>query len=178
VGRWRTTEGGVPVDAARGRTAALSRAPPVCLAGIAAQPRIVCHYHHQKLLTYALGRGVEEYDAPACIGIVRAARATISLSSLVLGRRQHSISDEEILIITKKALPRRSFLRGAGSVPYAARCHDSRHDGAGATPAVGAAPRLCVYSDGRESGAWSPSGVGAITVTDPQFADTELVTSR
>jgi hypothetical protein len=39
-----------------------------------------------KLLTYALGRGVEYYDAPAVRGILRAASPDqYRLSSLVLG---------------------------------------------------------------------------------------------
>ena len=40
----------------------------------------------EKLLTYALGRGLESYDAPAVRAIVRDARATdYRFSSLMLG---------------------------------------------------------------------------------------------
>jgi hypothetical protein len=87
VGRWRTTEGGVPVDAAgslpdgstftgaAGLRQALLRNPELFVTTTA-----------EKLLTYALGRGVEEDDAPAVRGIVRAARADdYRFSSLVLG---------------------------------------------------------------------------------------------
>ena len=87
VGRWRTTEGGVPVDAAgslpdgstftgaAGLRQALLRNPELFVTTTA-----------EKLLTYALGRGVEEDDAPAVRGIVRAAHADdYRFSSLVLG---------------------------------------------------------------------------------------------
>ena len=70
------------------------------------------------LLTYALGRGVEYYDAPAVRAILRDA-APPGLPLLVdrsRHRQERSISDEEIrvMIITKKALPRRTVLRGIG----------------------------------------------------------------
>ncbi len=78
----------------------------------------------EKLLTFALGRGVEYYDAPAVRQIVRDARAGHDrFSCLIVGiadrrdRDQHSLSDEEIrmMFITRKALPRRTFLRGVGA---------------------------------------------------------------
>ena len=86
-----------------------------------------------KLLTYALGRGVEYYDAPA----VRAHPARRGAAELPLlvdhsgHRQERAVSDEEIrfMIITKKALSRRTVLRGMGvslALPYA------RRDGAGA----------------------------------------------
>ena len=71
----------------------------------------------EKLLTFALGRGVESYDAPAIRKIVRDARAR-RLPLLVADRGdrdQHAVSDEEIrMIVTKKALPRRTFLAAWG----------------------------------------------------------------
>ncbi len=87
----------------------------------------------EKLLTYALGRGVESYDAPAVRAIVRdAAPADYRFSSLVLGIvQERAVSDEETaaMIITKMALPRRTFLRGVGADAGAAA---ARRDGAGA----------------------------------------------
>ena len=70
------------------------------------------------LLTYALGRGVEYYDAPAVRAILRDA-APQRLPLLVdrsRHRQERAISDEEIrvMIITKKALSRRTVLRGIG----------------------------------------------------------------
>ena len=69
----------------------------------------------EKLLTFALGRGVEYYDAPAVRKILREAEpGGYRFSSLILGIvKSVAVSDEEIvMIITKKALPRRTFLKG------------------------------------------------------------------
>ena len=69
----------------------------------------------EKLLTFALGRGVEYYDAPA----VRqdSSRGPAGWLPLLVAhsgnRQERAVSDEEIvMIITKKALPRRTFLKG------------------------------------------------------------------
>jgi hypothetical protein len=87
VGRRRTLDGGVPIDASgglpdgsrfddvRGLEAALLRRPDVFVGTFT-----------EKLLTYALGRGVEYYDAPATRAIVRQARAQdYRVSSIILG---------------------------------------------------------------------------------------------
>ena len=69
----------------------------------------------EKLLTFALGRGVEYYDAPAVRqdsprGPARWLPLLVAHSG---NRQQCAVSDEEIvMIITKKALPRRTFLKG------------------------------------------------------------------
>ncbi|HVW84630.1 MAG TPA: DUF1592 domain-containing protein, partial [Bryobacteraceae bacterium] len=87
VGRWRTAEGGVPVDAAGGLpdgsnfegAAGLRKA-------LLSRPELFVTTTTEKLLTYALGRGVEDSDAPAVREIVREARANdYRFSSLVLG---------------------------------------------------------------------------------------------
>jgi hypothetical protein len=76
VGRWRTTEDGQPVDASgglpdgseftgvKGLEAALLKRPEVFVGTLT-----------EKLLTYALGRGIEYTDGPAVREIVRKARA-------------------------------------------------------------------------------------------------------
>ena len=81
----------------------------------------------EKLLTYALGRGVEYYDAPAVRAIVRdAAQRRLSLlvadsSAIVqsapfqMRGRAESERVQDHMFITKKALPRRTFLRGLGA---------------------------------------------------------------
>jgi len=87
VGRRRTIEDGAPIDASGGLPdgtrftdvggleAALLRRPDVFVGTVA-----------EKLMTYALGRGVEYYDAPAIRAIVRDARSqNFRLSSIVLG---------------------------------------------------------------------------------------------
>jgi hypothetical protein len=87
VGRWRTTEGGVPVDAAGGLPdgSTFTGAAGLRLA-LLRNPELFVTTTAEKLLTYALGRGVEESDAPAVRGIVSAARGNdYRFSSLVLG---------------------------------------------------------------------------------------------
>ena len=87
VGRWRDSEGGTPIDASATLfdgtvvngvselQAALLRRPELFVGTIA-----------EKLLTFATGRGVESYDAPAVRAILRDARADeYRFSSLVLG---------------------------------------------------------------------------------------------
>ncbi len=87
VGRRRSVEDGVPIDASgafpdgstfvdvAGLEAALLRRPELFVGAFA-----------ERLLTYASGRGVEYYDAPAVRTIVRDARADgYRVSSIVLG---------------------------------------------------------------------------------------------
>ena len=87
IGRWRDVEGGVAIDATgslpggedfdgvAGLRAALLERPGV-FAGVAVE----------KLLTYALGRGLDHADAPAVRAILRSAEAEgYRLSSLILG---------------------------------------------------------------------------------------------
>jgi hypothetical protein len=87
VGRRRTVEDGAPIDASgslpegtpfddvAGLEAALVRRPDVFVGALA-----------EKLLTYALGRGLEYSDAPAVRTIVRDARAeNYRMSSIILG---------------------------------------------------------------------------------------------
>ena len=87
VGRWRTAEERKPIDASGGLpdgstftgVAALER-------GLLQRPELFAGTVSEKLLTYALGRGVESYDAPAIREIVRRAQAdNFRLSSLILG---------------------------------------------------------------------------------------------
>ncbi|HTM47248.1 MAG TPA: DUF1592 domain-containing protein [Bryobacteraceae bacterium] len=87
VGRWRTVADGAPLDTAGGLpdgekfngVAGLERA-------LLSRPEIFVSTLSEKLLTYALGRGVEYYDAPAIRGVVRQARAAdFRFSSVILG---------------------------------------------------------------------------------------------
>jgi hypothetical protein len=53
---------------------------------LAAQPDVFVGVFTERMLTYALGRGLEHYDMPAVRRIVRDARATnYRFSSIVLG---------------------------------------------------------------------------------------------
>lgn len=87
VGRWRTNEDNNPIDVSGGLpdgtkvqgVAELQKA-------LLARPEIFVTTVSEKLLTYALGRGVEYYDAPAVRAVVRDARArNYQFSSLITG---------------------------------------------------------------------------------------------
>jgi hypothetical protein len=87
IGRRRNDEGGVAIDASGGLpdgstfedVAGLEKA-------LLARPEIFVGTFAEKLMTYALGRGVEYYDAPTVRAIVRGARAEdFRVSSLILG---------------------------------------------------------------------------------------------
>ena len=119
VGRWRTVEDGTPIDASGGLPDGSTFADVDGLeAALLRRPELFVGTLTEKLLTYASGRGVEYYDAPAVRTIVRDARAQ-RLPLLVdhsRNRQEHAVSDEDVaMIITKKALPRRTFLRGLGA---------------------------------------------------------------
>jgi Protein of unknown function (DUF1592)/Protein of unknown function (DUF1588)/Protein of unknown function (DUF1585)/Protein of unknown function (DUF1587)/Protein of unknown function (DUF1595)/Planctomycete cytochrome C len=87
VGRRRTMEDGAPIDASGG----LPDGHPVAdvdglEAALLRRPDIFAGTLTEKLLTYALGRGVEYYDEPAIRAIVRDARAgNYRMSSVILG---------------------------------------------------------------------------------------------
>ena len=120
VGRWRTVEEGKPIDASGGlaRRQQVRRRRRARSRRCCKRPELFVGTLTEKLLTFALGRGVEYYDAPAVRKIVRdAQRDRLPLLVDHSGnRQQHAVSDEEVaMIITKKALPRRTFLRGVGA---------------------------------------------------------------
>jgi hypothetical protein len=87
VGKWRTDDGGVPVDAS-GEIVDGTK-----VNGVAGLREVAVRYSPQfvrvateKLLTYALGRGAEHFDMPLVRSIVRdAAPSNYRFSDLVLG---------------------------------------------------------------------------------------------
>jgi hypothetical protein len=88
VGRWRTTsEANTPIDASGSLPGGVTFEGVSGLRRVLlAQPERFVSTLTQKLLTYALGRGVEYYDLPAVRRIVRDTVADhYTLSSLVLG---------------------------------------------------------------------------------------------
>jgi hypothetical protein len=87
IGRWRTLEDGLPIDATGGLPDGSKFASVAGLeAGLLKRPDIFVSTLTEKLLTFALGRGVESYDAPAVRKIVRDARADdYRFSSIILG---------------------------------------------------------------------------------------------
>ena len=87
VGRWRTVEAGHPIDSSGGLpdgsqfdgVSGLQHA-------LLSRPELFVGVLTEKLLTYAVGRGVEHYDAPAIRKVLRDARAeNYRLSSLIMG---------------------------------------------------------------------------------------------
>ncbi len=87
IGAWRTTEDGAPIDVSSTLPDGSRFAGPAGLRDIllGAEERFV-ETVTEKLLTYALGRGVEYYDGPAVRGLARGAAANdYRWSSMILG---------------------------------------------------------------------------------------------
>jgi hypothetical protein len=89
IGRWRTTEteANIPIDVSGQLPDGTKFAGPVELRNlIIRNPEQFATTITEKLLTYALGRGVEYYDQPAIRAILReAAPSNYRWSALVLG---------------------------------------------------------------------------------------------
>jgi mono/diheme cytochrome c family protein len=87
VGRWRTIEEGRPVDAAGGLPDGRKFDGVDGLEeGLLSRPEVFVGTLTEKLLTFALGRGVESSDAPAIRKIVRDAQASdYRFSSIIVG---------------------------------------------------------------------------------------------
>ena len=88
IGRWRHAEDGVPVDDTGGLpgSAASDRGVTGLERSLLERPELFAGTLTRKLLTFALGRGVEQYDAPAIREILRsAAPGRYRLSDLILG---------------------------------------------------------------------------------------------
>ena len=87
IGRWRTEDAGKPVDA-KGELPDGTTFDGV--AGLRAtllrQPEVFVKAVTEKLMIYALGRGLEAYDAPAVRAIVRdAGKDNYRFSTFILG---------------------------------------------------------------------------------------------
>jgi hypothetical protein len=87
VGRWRSVEEGRPVDSTGGLPDGSRFA---CVTGLERallkRPELFVCTLTEKLLTFALGRGAEPFDAPAIRKILRDARAkNYRFSSLIVG---------------------------------------------------------------------------------------------
>jgi hypothetical protein len=87
VGAWRNMEEGKPIDASGGLPDGRSFQGVAGLRqALVSRPEIFAGVVVEKLLTYALGRGVEHYDAPAVRQVLRRAREdNYRLSSLIVG---------------------------------------------------------------------------------------------
>lgn len=87
IGRWRTRDAGMPIDASGGLPdGAVFDGMEGLRQALLRRPDLFATTATEKLLTYAIGRGLEAYDAPAVRAIVRDGRAEdYRFSSLVLG---------------------------------------------------------------------------------------------
>jgi hypothetical protein len=87
VGRWRTTEAGDPIDASGTLYDGTDfRGVEGLQKAILNRPELFVTTLSEKLLTFAIGRGVAYYDAPALRKIVRDASAQdYHFSSIVMG---------------------------------------------------------------------------------------------
>ena len=98
IGRWRTKDDGVAdrYRPARSSTAPRSTASSGCAGSSSRQPEIFVGVMTEKMLTYALGRGLEYYDMPAVRKIVRdaAEQGFPFLIDRAGHRPEHAVSDE------------------------------------------------------------------------------------
>jgi hypothetical protein len=87
VGRWRSSEDGKPIDASGALPDGTEfTGVPGLEQALLRRPEVFATTFSEKLLTYALGRGVEYYDAPAIRRVVREARAKdFKFSSFIQG---------------------------------------------------------------------------------------------
>lgn len=86
VGAWRTEDAGAPIDAS-GQLADGTKVNGVVSLrnAILARPEVFASAVTEKLMIYALGRGLEPYDMPAVRAILRETAPDYRLSSIVQG---------------------------------------------------------------------------------------------
>ena len=87
IGRWRTVEGKLPIDASGVMPDGKTFSGPLALIDMLSEKREdFSRAITEKMLTYALGRGLEGYDRPALRTITSSlAKENYRMSSLVLG---------------------------------------------------------------------------------------------
>jgi hypothetical protein len=87
TGKWRTTDGGIPVDASSQMVDGTKLSGPASLReALLSRSDVFVSTLTEKLMTYALGRGLKYYDMPAVRAITREARRNDDrFSSIVLG---------------------------------------------------------------------------------------------
>ncbi|HEY1305988.1 MAG TPA: DUF1592 domain-containing protein [Vicinamibacterales bacterium] len=87
IGRWRTSEGGTPIDATSQLVDGTPLDGPASLRrALLARPEVIVRTMTGKLMTYATGRALQYYDMPAVRAIVNdASKNNYKFSSIVLG---------------------------------------------------------------------------------------------
>ena len=119
IGRWRTVDNGAIIDPASELADGTRIDGPVALRqAILRRPDMFARNMTEMLLSYGLGHGIEYYDMPFVRAIVKdAERSGYRFSSLVLGIVKSAPFQSRrvrVMIVTKKAIPRRTVLRGLG----------------------------------------------------------------
>jgi len=109
TGRWRATDSGEKIDASGVLLDGTKVDGPVALRkALLARPNVFVTTFTDKLMTYALGRGLDYNDMPALRGVTReAARNEYKFTSVVLG--------------IVKSVPFQMKLKGVGPVLGAQR---------------------------------------------------------
>ena len=109
IGRWRETEDGKPVDAADTLPDGTSfKGPGELRAAILRRPEEFVKTFTRKLLTYAVGRGLDYHDEPIVRRIVnQAARDQYRFSSIIVRDRRercvpHESEDGRLLRVTTR----------------------------------------------------------------------------
>ena len=141
VGAWRQAENGTPIDASGTLpNGAAFEGPAELRAALLARPEAFARALTVKLATYALGRGVEPFDAPAIRAILaEAAGSGHTFSSLVLG-----IAESVPFQMREAAEP-------ASSAAARTPCVTS---GSGITRATRSSPSVTTTSSENRSMAW------------------------
>ncbi|HXE65115.1 MAG TPA: DUF1592 domain-containing protein [Bryobacteraceae bacterium] len=87
TGKWRASDGGLPIDASGQLVDGTKLSGPASLReALLARSDVFVSTLTEKLMTYALGRGLKYYDMPAVRGIVHNARGNNDrFSSIVMG---------------------------------------------------------------------------------------------
>lgn len=87
VGQWRTTDEGAKIDPTGTLYNGMKVDGPVSLRQmLTSRPDVFTSVFTEKLMTYALGRGIQYYDMPAVRGVLKEARRNDDrFSSIVLG---------------------------------------------------------------------------------------------
>ena len=182
IGAWRATDryAGTPIDAAGQLVdgTARQRSCGLCARRWLANPEQFVQTLTEKLLMYALGRTVEYHDMPLVRQIVRdAARDGYRFSSIVKGIVESAPFQQspdrrfgnrlrikgETMFITKKHIPRRTFLRGIGAT-VALPLLDSMIPAATALAQTAASPKLRMgfiyFPHGAIMDQWTPKTAG------------------
>ena len=165
IGRWRTADDGAPIDPSGTLFDGTRIDGPAELRDmLAARPEIFVGVMTEKLLTYALGRGLEYYDMPTVRKIVRDAEAQdYRFSALIMGIvNSPAVSDEE-----SRGERATRAVGDHGEIELRRCIHDVYHQETSAAPNI---PAWCGRDDGAAAAGFHGSGANAIGENGRQAA--------